>query len=336
LVRVPLRYYGAHTGRWSGEEAVNLGNLGGAGRGKEINKLIGQVRHTLRAPPGCVLVLVDSAQVEARNVAWYADQSDLVDEFRNKGDPYSSLASDLFQTKVWKWRKSDVEEYPGQEKRITIYRGFGKDAILGCGYGMGAVKFHTRCLANDELRPHFDSGEYTEETTARVVETYRTKYRRIPEFWSLVERAWRIATKYHGKQIVGALEFWNEDGTTHMRLPSGRVMYYHTACVNARDELFSASCRSPTNVMGKLWGGHLTENIVQATCRDALRDWILMAEENGIHIVLHVYDEMIAVAAEDKAESVMKTMIEIMRTVPSWAEGMPFDAEGKISPYYTK
>lgn len=329
LLRVPLKYYGCHTGRWSGEERINLGNLGGSGRGKEISKLIGKVRHTMRAAPGCVFLLVDSSQIEARNVAWYAGQDDLLEEFRNDGDPYSTLASELFKCKVWKWGKGDIEEYPGQEKKVTIYRGFGKDAILGCGYGMGPAKFHKRCLSNDTLRPHFDSGEYTEATTKNIVDTYRNKYCMIPKFWGKIERGWRLATKYKKLQEVGPLKFWHAGGTTFMRLPSDRVIRYRNARVTHDDELMWK--------WGTLWGGSLTENAVQSTCRDPLRDWILKIEsELGLPVVHHVYDEVVVMVGEDRAEQALKDVIEIMETCPSWATGMPFKAEGKINPYYTK
>ncbi len=48
--RVPLVYYGAHTGRYSGAEGVNPQNFGGKGRaGSGTDPLIGQVRQLLRA-----------------------------------------------------------------------------------------------------------------------------------------------------------------------------------------------------------------------------------------------------------------------------------------------
>jgi DNA polymerase len=339
LVRVPLKYYGAHTGRFSGEEKVNLGNLGGSGRGKEISKLIGEIRHTICAPPGCLFILVDSAQIEARKLAWLAGQLDLLDEFRNDGDPYSTLASQLFGCRVWKWRDDDVEEYPGQKKKITIYRGFGKDAILGCGYGMGASTFYDRCYANDELRPHFDSGEFDVRFIQNLIDTYRTTYPKIPEYWRRVERAWWLATKYKEPQDVdGRVHFWHKDGTTFMRLPSGRIMRYFDAKVNAKNELRSSTCKTQNNPAGKLWGGTITENIDQAASRDALVFWIQEVEKAGVHVVHHVYDEIIAVAPECDAESVMNTMMDIMETKPDWAEGVPYKAkgEGKISPYYVK
>lgn len=329
--RVPLRYHGAHTGRWSGEEKLNVTNLGGTGRGKAISKLISKVRHTLRAPIGHTLVLVDAAQIEARNLAWYAGQEDLIELFRTDGDPYSDLASTIFQCKVWKWQDGDTEEFPGQKGKVKIYRGFGKDAILGCGYGMGWLKFYNNCLQNDVLRPLFDSGEYDEDFIKGLIKTYRTKYSCIPEFWRNVEKAWRKATKFRMEVECGKLLFDRPKmgTTTYITLPSGRRLRYRHATVNRKDEL--------RHQHGTLWGGSITENIVQATCRDLLARWILGVEEvTGVRVVHHVYDEIITAPLKSSAELVMEQMINIMSHGPAWADGMPLGAEGQICEHYTK
>jgi hypothetical protein len=140
-IRVPLKYHGCHTGRWSGGEGVNLQNLGGKGRGTGIHPLIGAVRGCLVAPPEHILAIVDSAQIEARALAWLAGQDYLTKGFADGEDIYSEFASKLFNSRVWKPAGNDDSP---EAKVAGIRRGFGKDAILGCGYGMGANKFYSR------------------------------------------------------------------------------------------------------------------------------------------------------------------------------------------------
>lgn len=330
--RVPLKFYGAHTGRWSGEERVNANNLGGTGRGKAISKLISQMRHTLCAPIGCSMGLVDAAQIEARNLAWYAKQDNLLELYRAGGDPYSDLASTIFKCKVWKWNDDkDVEEYPGHKAKLKVYRGFGKDAILGCGYGMGWQKFYNNCLQNDSIRPLFDSGEYTEGFIKGLITVYRTKYNLIPKFWRTVEKAWRKATRYRMEVKCGHLVFSHsrEESTTYIRLPSGRRLRYRNARVDNQDRLKYR--------YGDLWGGSLTENIVQATCRDFLAGWILEIERLTDNcIVHHVYDEIIAIAGTNEIKNVVSIMTNVMSRGPEWAGGMPFEVEHKIANHYIK
>jgi hypothetical protein len=329
--RVPIKYYGCHTGRWSGEERINPNNLGGSGRGMAISSLISQMRHTIKAPAGCTLVLVDAAQIEARNLAWFAGQDDLINLFRSNGDPYSDLAETMFRCKVWKWQDDDVEEYAGQKQKVKIYRGFGKDGILGCGFGMGATKFYTRCLENPTLRPLFDSGEYTYQFVESLIKTYRTKYRKIPTFWRDVERAWRKATMHKTETDVGGKLIFSHSkgGTTYITLPSGRRLRYRNAKVNRMGEL--------KDRYGKLWGGTLTENIVQATSRDFLAEWILAVERDlDKRVVHHVYDEVIVLTGKQDAEETLAAVNNIVSHGPVWAKGMPFAAEGQICDHYTK
>lgn len=333
MLPVSIKYYGAHTGRFSGSGGVNLLNLGGKGRGRPIHPLIAQVRNTLVAPDGYTLAIVDSAQIEARELAWAAHQGDLVKGFADGEDIYSVFASDLFQAKVWK--PSEEEKKTPEGQTADIRRGFGKDAILGCGYGMGANTFYDRCRQNDTLRPLFDSGEYDWDFINRLIKTYRSKYSCIPAFWKEIEKCFRWPTKYSKETTTykisetANLDFSRTGTITRMQLPSGRVMNYRHATVSPKDGKIKYR-------WGPLWGGSITENLIQAICRDLLGYWLLECEKSGIKIVLHSYDELVACVLKDEAEERLAQMIEIMCHGPAWVEGLPLAAEGQISERYTK
>jgi len=85
---IMLNYYGAHTGRFSGGDKVNLQNL--PSRGNTT------IRRALRAPEGHEIIACDSSQIEARTVAWLAGQEDLLEAFREGRDVYSEFASDVY------------------------------------------------------------------------------------------------------------------------------------------------------------------------------------------------------------------------------------------------
>lgn len=332
LLRVPLHYYGGHTGRWSGGEGINLQNLGGAGRtGSGISPLIGQVRSLLTAPDGNIFVIADSAQIEARVLAWLAGQDDLVEAFRRGEDVYSMAATTLFGVPVRKPRDDDP---PDIARVLKIRRGFGKDEILGAGYGMGAKKFYKRCLVNRDLRPLFDSGEYTFAFIERLIKTYRTTYQMIPKFWNDVEQAFRWVIKYpHQIRQVGLLEFSNDNTTVLIKLPSGRCLRYRH-CRTAKTDGYDTIQWH----YGHLWGGSITENIVQAVARDLLGYWILRCEHSlyRFPVVLHSHDEIVNVVPKENAEYDLGAILRVMKSAPGWADGLPLDAEGELSERYKK
>ncbi|KKM25855.1 hypothetical protein LCGC14_1590820, partial [marine sediment metagenome] len=315
LLRVPLHYYGGHLGRWSGGEKINLQNLGGRGRaGSGNHPLLGLVRRLLGTPDGWVLLISDSAQIEARLLAWFASQSDLLQGFANDEDIYSVFATGLFGEEVRKPKDGDLEELI---EVLKIRRGFGKDAILGCGYGMGAKKFYDRCRSNPDLRPLFDNGQYNFAFIERLIKTYRTKYMRIPEFWKAVELAFKWVVKYpHETRTLydntparnPRLVFWNDCGTVNLQLPSGRVLYYRHCSMNKKKELRWHH--------GHLWGGSITENIVQATARDLLAYWLLICEEEGLPIIFHNHDELVAITEERHEASELRHIIKTMLRKP--------------------
>lgn len=358
-LRVPLKYYGGHTGRWSGTGGINLQNLGGRGRGSANHPLIEQIRNLLIAPDEYKLLIVDSAQIEARLLAWLAGQDDLVKGFANGEDIYSEFATKLFQEKVWK--PTDEEKKTPEGKVANIRRGFGKDAILGCGYGMGANKFYERCRENDTLRPLFDSGEYNWDFINQLIKTYRTTYNRIPALWQGIEKAFRFVCKFsqntmiykigeprlnfkdvtvinRGKLVTlgmpYTLKFWKSGTTVNLQLPSRRILYYHHTRVSRKGDI--------SYYHNKLWGGSLVENIIQAIARDLLGYWILECETQGMPVILHCHDEVVSLSLvkerfyDGNIESDLQHIIEIMSTGPAWAVGLPLAVEGQTSECYVK
>lgn len=333
-IGAPLSFHTAHTGRWGGAEKINLQNLGGRGRaGAGTHPLIQAVRGMLVAPPGYIFGINDFAQIQARILPWLAGQDDLVRGFANHEDIYSEFATELFQKETWKPTEEELETPEG--KAVDIRRGFGKDAILGCGFGMGANKFFQRCLANNNLRPLFDSGEYDWDFINRLIKMYRRKYSKIPQFWRDVEKAWRFVTKYPGQyNPMKYLDFYHSNKATYIVLPSGRCLRYPGAKVKRGGGYDDGDLSYRWNKY--IWGGFLTENIVQAVEVDIFGEALLRLETAGFNIVLHGHDEIICLFKIFEAEQKLKEMAEIMTIIPSWAAGLPIAVGGCLTKRYKK
>ncbi|MFN9909224.1 MAG: DNA polymerase, partial [bacterium] len=127
-IPVPLKYYGAHTGRWSGTDKVNFQNLPSRDPKKKA------LKNAIIPPEGYVIINSDSSQIEARVLAWLAGQEDVVKQFANKEDVYSIFASSVYGRTITKANPTE--------------RFVGKTCVLGLGYGTGAAKLrHTLATA---------------------------------------------------------------------------------------------------------------------------------------------------------------------------------------------
>jgi DNA polymerase I-like protein with 3'-5' exonuclease and polymerase domains len=103
---IPLKYYGAHTGRWAGADAVNFQNLPSRDKKKKA------LKNSVVAPPDHVIINCDSSQIEARVLAWLAGQEDLVQQFAKGDDVYSVFAGKVYKKPVSK--KDPVERFVGK------------------------------------------------------------------------------------------------------------------------------------------------------------------------------------------------------------------------------
>ena len=308
-----LNFSGAHTHRWSGGNKMNLQNL----------KRGGELRRSILAPKGHVVVVADSAQIEARVLAWLSQQMDIVNAFATKQDVYKLMASVIYNV--------PVEDVTKDQRFI------GKICVLGLGYGMGPQKLQ-QTLKQGTMGPPVD---ISEDECRRIVGIYRQKNWKIKAFWKKMDQV--ITNMTLGiESKEGPLEI----GKGFIRLPNGMFLQYfglHGTAEITRDDLVMTETTYLTRTgRTKLYGGLLTENVVQALARIVITDqWMKIKarviKERVFHrspVVGQVHDELICCVPTAAAEDMKAIMLEEMHRAPPWAEGLPVACEADIAERY--
>lgn len=320
VLPVPLKYCGAHTARWSGGEKINLQNLAKYG-------VLAQIRQLLCAPDGMTLAIVDASQIEARVLAWIAGQWDLVEKFENDEEIYCGFASKVLGYHCRKPRKNGG--IPAIEARYTWARNaIGKIGVLGCGYGMGQDKLFA-----------LGDGQFNLDMALKIRDTYRSENARIVQFWKDIEKAFLYTAKYQRPcSLPRGLDFSSTtDADVIITLPNGReIKYIRVKIVQDRYGDKAEVYNALEHKWEHIWGGTLTENVVQAMARDILAETILRVEDRGIHCAFHCHDEIVCPVPIAEGERALAIMNEEMSRVPDWAPRMPLGSEGGLTPVYRK
>ncbi len=198
------------------------------------------------------------------------------------------------------------------------------------GYGMGAARMLVEMRKIPAFAEKIKRGEIDISTCKRDIKFYRRTYSMIPKFWGDVEKAFKVVTKYSDQvRTVGPLVFYSKNSMVFLRLPSGRELRYPHCSILRADSSIKWH-------YGHLWGGSITENIVQSMCRDLLGFWILECEKAGLPIVHHLHDELSSMVPKETGEEALSQVLGIMLTKPEWAKDFPLAAEGGLHDYYTK
>ena len=294
---VPIRYYAAHTGRFGGDDKINMQNL--PSRGKNANKL----KMSIIAPEGYTVIDADSAQIEARVLAWLSGQDDLVQAFAEGKDVYKKMASAIYGKPEFEITKDE--------------RFVGKTTILGAGYGMGAVKFQAQLKGMGV--------EVDVEEARRIIDIYRRTNNAVVRLWRQAQNA--LVNMSRGEPsplgLPGVLEVVPSD--TAIRLPSGLLMRYDDLRFNQTDKGVEFHYKTRKGRI-RIYGGKVIENVCQGIARCIIAEQMLKIGKR-YKVVLTVHDA-IAVCVPD-AEVVAATMYveECMRWVPDWAKGLPVNCE---------
>jgi DNA polymerase bacteriophage-type len=356
-VRGGFLFYGAHTGRWAGKLIQPQNFTRGEYKPHQLEALfevllkldadsmvilyewpidaVAQgMRGFIKAPKGKKLVVSDFSAIEARMLAWLAQETEVLKIYRANGDVYIRMASKLYKISEEELlRLCKVEHNPKAQGQ----RKFAKDIVLGCGYQMGGPGFYKNCVMRGIL--------VEEEECKEAVAVYRKEHPAIVKFWGDVERcAVRAVHKQHTKAdpvVLRNLQFYVEDRWFCIRLPSGRVLRYCDPKVEPRERfgrtVLQLSYRTEVKgmwVRESTYGGKLVENITQAVARDVMVESMVRAESRGYPIIGTVHDELIAEVDEDFGSA--KELEAIMRILPKWAQDAPVNAEGWEGTRYRK
>lgn len=265
---IPLRYYGAHSGRWSGQDSVNMQNLPSRGANA------GRIKKAIMAPPGYVVIDCDSSQIEARVLAWLAGQTDLIDAFERREDVYKLMASNIYGV--------PVPEINDPQRKV------GKTVVLGAGYGVGHAKL--RLFLKTQANVIVDDIE-----AKRLIDTYRSTYAAIPLLWRSGESALR-ALSYKQSMTLDAQGLIEAIPDKGLRLPNGLfIQYPDLKRVVDADTGKGAWQYFSKRAQVHVYGGKVIENCI-AEGTDVLTDRGWVAIENvtesdrvhdGVEFVAH-------------------------------------------------
>jgi DNA polymerase I-like protein with 3'-5' exonuclease and polymerase domains len=302
LLPVPIRYYAAHTGRWGGDDKINLQNL--PSRGPNAKAL----KRAIIAPEGHMIVEADSAQIEARVLAWLAEQGDLVTAFANKEDVYKKMASKIYGVK---------EETVTKDQRFV-----GKTTILGAGYGMGAPKFQLQLKSfGTDIELH---------EAQRIIKIYREANDMISKLWKDANNS--IKYMYQGSVLQFGRQGVLEVVDGGVRLPSGLVMRYDDLR-GEQDEKGVEYTYKTRRGRTRIYGGKVIENVCQGIARCIIGEQMLKIAKR-YRVVLTVHDSIACCVPYYEADDCKAYVEECMRWTPDWANGLPVDCEAGIGVNY--
>lgn len=324
---VPVNISGATTHRLSGADSINLQNLPSGRVEGQSNAMRMAI---IAAGEGRIVAAADSSQIEPRITAYAAGQDDLLEVFATGGDPYSVMASRVYGIPA----EEILAGHRARDSKFTNMRQLGKALVLGCGYGMGHVRFQDSCRGQYGL-------ELTVEEAKAAVGVYRHTNWAIVAFWKtcgqVLEHLMRGGEGYFGGPdgklfYYGFRELLGER-VAGVRLPDGmwlnyRNLRYHDFEYDGevKREMAYDKVRGRRVSPERIFSTKLTENLIQALAFSLLKRQALRIA-NRYPVALNVHDEFATTAPEAEKSDVQAHLEESMKFVPKWLEGCPITCE---------
>ena len=297
--------------------------VGGGDKNNVLNwRRGGEIRKSIKAPPGHKLVVGDESQIEYRLLLWLTGQWDKLQALAAGVDLYCEFASLFYGEPVTRDQK---------EKR-----GVGKQGILMGGYGAGADTM-IRTAAGGGYGPPVQLS-YSEGR--RMVDMYRGQHPHVLVFWKWCHRVLPILGQggqatYEDVLTIRDNKIWFPNGTA-MDYAGMRHATNSEIFPDQEDDGEGPSWWEPTRKgWSRMWGSKLTADIIQGLARVLItRAAALVAPR--YRLVLQVYDELVVCVPDAQAEEALAFVLATLRAPPEWCADIPLDAEGLISDHYNK
>ena len=338
-IRGLTQFYGANrTGRWAGRyvqmqnlpqnklpdadldmarSLVKSGDIESFAMLFEPASTLSQLIRTAFIPkPGYKFIVSDFSAIEARVLAWLADEDWRINVFNTHGKIYEASAEQMFHLPAGSVKKGDPMRQKGKIAELAL--GYG--GSVGALAAMGALNMG---LEENELKP--------------LVNSWRTANPHITGFWWNVDKAVKLVLRTtKPQQLPHGIGLRKEGPLLRLRLPSGRELSYVRPSIDYEDNITYEGIIQDSGGWGRIntYGPKVVENIVQATARDCLAESMKRLEAQGIPIVFHVHDEVICEVPEN--DYTAKDIAEIMGEPIAWAPGLPLKADAYECNYYRK
>lgn len=347
-IRGVLQFYGANrTGRWAGRgfqpqnlpknkmldlelarEIVRRGDLDTLELvfGDVSNVLSELIRTALIATEGYELLMSDFSAIEARVIAWYAQEKWRLDVFNTHGKIYEASGANMFKVPIEQVKKGSLLRDKAKIAELALGFQGGVNALIK----MGSAKMG---LSDEEL--------------PELVGKWRDANKKIVQFWYDVQAAAIECVSTGEEQRLRNLRFYMRKGIFFIGLPSGRSLAYLKPSLSVNKFGHLSLSFKGVNQKTRQWqtiptyGGMLVENIVQGTSRDILGEKMLVVDEAGYLIRFHVHDELVPEVElqhddPDYSTAVEHAINKIMSDPLSWSAGLPLGADTYCSPFYKK
>lgn len=333
----------AHTGRYSAGASADAGTKTDKLQFQNLSKRDPskrKLRQAIKVPEGHVVVACDSSQIEARGLAFVANEVGLLTQFREGRDPYSELAETIFGV-PWQDIKAGAK---AGDKKMKMYRNTGKTGILSCGYGVGHYKYSNTLLRqgihlHEDLDRHHELARYAHGI-------YRAAHPNIVAFWKTAENVLEAMLRGESGTFGGP----NNDIYTFgimpvgprtdlcvpsVRFPSGYILRYPGLRAERNDrgkwqflyDTYKGASKIPTHI----YGGAFTNNLVQGlSFVDVIMYQGCRMDEAGIKLACNIHDAWASVVPEEQGDYVKQQMLHYMSIVPPALNGLPVACEAEI------